>query len=372
MSYAIIRIKKLKAGNVHGSSSHVTRSRETPNADSERTQLNQTMIGAGLTPAEAISQRVGAVKEARQESGARGLRSDAIHAVEHLLTASPEYFAGMTPEKVEKWAQHSLDFLRQKYGDGVVHATLHLDETTPHIHAYHVPEALDGQGRPTLSAKQFYGSRKLLGDLQTEYAEHMQQLAPELKRGQRRAVPAKHQEVKRWYGEQQRIDQELAPLKAPDMAVPEPPPMMRQASRAKWAEDQTRSQQDRTKRLLRTARRGLADRQRLLASRGQMQSELKRWRAMGLTYREFQELRDQKSRIEQAADDLDEIHQTAKQALQERDELRQELRQARGALNALSEAVGIDPDQALEKSGAIGRIWKRDVQGKFNRRHDLN
>ena len=69
-----------------------------------------------------------------------------------LLTASPEYFrpeepsrAGYyEPQKLADFQQAVHGWLDDQYGDRIVRAELHLDEATPHVHAYLVP--LDERG----------------------------------------------------------------------------------------------------------------------------------------------------------------------------------------------------------------------------------
>ncbi|MHC5832999.1 MAG: plasmid recombination protein, partial [Nostoc sp.] len=66
---------------------------------------------------------------------------------EMFLSASPEYFRPDNPslsgqwsdERMQQWASASRDWLAQNYGSKCVRAELHLDESTPHIHAYIVP-----------------------------------------------------------------------------------------------------------------------------------------------------------------------------------------------------------------------------------------
>lgn len=54
-----------------------------------------------------------------------------------VISASPELFEDT--KKSKEWINNSLGFLRETWGDGFVYAVLHMDETTPHIHAVVVP-----------------------------------------------------------------------------------------------------------------------------------------------------------------------------------------------------------------------------------------
>ena len=227
MAFAILRIAKLKKAGLHGSSSHVTRERETPNADPsiENVQL------LGRRPVDDVLARVEQIAEARSASGARKLRSDAVLAVEHMLTASPEFFDQASPDEVLRWAQASVSFLGQRFGDeNIVNATLHLDEKTPHIHAYHVPVGTDAKGVPTLTAKKLYGGPKELGQLQTDYHAYLRSHGIRLDRGLARSR-ATHQDVQKFYGNLKKDEKNPAP----SIKVDTPPRLITTGSREEWA-----------------------------------------------------------------------------------------------------------------------------------------
>jgi len=81
MSFAILRIKKLKSFDyVGGSLSHNYRNRETLNADDARTHLNEHALDTNEKCMTAIRDRI---PEKR--------RKDAVLCIEHLITASPEW-----------------------------------------------------------------------------------------------------------------------------------------------------------------------------------------------------------------------------------------------------------------------------------------
>ena len=117
-----------------------------------------------------------------------------------LLTASPEYFrpddpsrAGYyQPQRLEDFQKSVHQWLEEKYGDRIVRAELHLDEATPHIHAYLVP--LDERGK--LNCRGLFGGREKLSKFQDSYAEALASLG--LERGIK-GSRAKHTSVKQYY-----------------------------------------------------------------------------------------------------------------------------------------------------------------------------
>jgi Plasmid recombination enzyme/Protein of unknown function (DUF3991) len=195
MPYAIARIKKLKKADIAGSESHTARKKETPNADSSKQNIR--LIGS-TDPEKTLEQLVDAF--IGQHKQKRQIRTDAVYAVEILLTASPQYYRPDDPtqagyyeqERLDKWAEANIKWLQETYGDRIVRAELHLDEATPHLHAYLVP--LDEKGQ--LRCNHFFDGRKKMQAFQDNYHNAMSEL--ELERGIKGSV-AKHQDIKDFY-----------------------------------------------------------------------------------------------------------------------------------------------------------------------------
>ncbi|MHC5747421.1 MAG: MobV family relaxase [Nostoc sp.] len=195
MAYAIARLKKLKRGNISGSASHTARERETPNADP--TQKNIRFIGS-LDPEERLEDLVLAkIGDSEQK---RKIRTDAVYCVELLLSASPSYFrpdcptqAGYyEPQKLDEWLEATHQWLADEYSNRIVRAELHLDEATPHIHAYFVP--LDDEGQ--LRCNHFFDGRQKIHEFQDSYYQTMRLIG--LERGIR-GSKAQHQDIKDFY-----------------------------------------------------------------------------------------------------------------------------------------------------------------------------
>lgn len=191
MAYSICRIAKIKSfGNMGGSEKHTARERETLNADPDKDNIR--LIGSPDDPdlETLVKERIGNQK----------YRKDAVLCDEMLLSASPEYFRPHDSSKAGEWSDRKMwdfanataDWLKQKYGDKCVRAELHLDEATPHIHAYIVP--LDESGK--LSHKQMFGTRQKLSQLQDSFAAAVSDLG--ISRGVK-GSKATHAKVKEYY-----------------------------------------------------------------------------------------------------------------------------------------------------------------------------
>lgn len=182
--FAIMRCKKLASmGSVAGALRHCYRERETPNADPERTPTNEH--AAATSTDQAMGRMRALLPEKR--------RRDAVLAVEYLMTASPEWWQEASRKQQDEFFRRSRQWLADKYGaDRIVTATIHRDETTPHLSAFVVPLTRDGR----LSAREFVGGRQKMRDDQTSYAAAVADLG--LSRGIE-GSRARHQSIRDYY-----------------------------------------------------------------------------------------------------------------------------------------------------------------------------
>ena len=193
MPHAIARIAKLKSGNVGASGLHTGRARQTPNANPEISNIR--FIGEPDSPDLPSLETI-----VRDRIGDQTIRKNGVLCVEMLLTASPEYFRPLDPSRAGYYEPEKLaDFratvhswLDNEYGDRIVRAELHLDESTPHIHAYLVP--LDDRGK--LNCRGIFGGRQKLSQFQDSFANAMSPLG--LERGIR-GSKAKHTKIQHYY-----------------------------------------------------------------------------------------------------------------------------------------------------------------------------
>ena len=199
---AIMRCKKLSSmGSVASSLQHCYRERETPNAVPERTPQNQH--GKAKTTDEAMG-RLRELLPAKR-------RKDAVLAVEYVMTASPEWWEKASKAQQLEFFNQSSKWLASKYGaQNVFVATIHRDETSPHLSAFVVPLTKDGR----LSAKEFIGNRAQMTADQTSFAKAVQHLG--LERGVE-GSKARHTSISEYY---QRVGSHVP--KTPDIDVPEP------------------------------------------------------------------------------------------------------------------------------------------------------
>ena len=118
-------------------------------------------------------------------------RSKNVVADEMIFTASPGFFKGIKNKDIKKWADTCMEFVYQDLGykkEQVLHATLHMDEKTPHIHCVVIPlvKKLDKRTnteRYTISKKQYIRDKIHLSELQDKYCDRLNAKGFELERG---------------------------------------------------------------------------------------------------------------------------------------------------------------------------------------------
>ncbi|MBV6625126.1 MAG: plasmid recombination protein [Rivularia sp. (in: Bacteria)] len=191
MAFTVCRIQKIKSwGALARSEAHTTREVYTPNANLQIKNLEVVGDYDNLDLVSKVKNKIGPQK----------YRSDAVLTVEMLLSASAEYFRSDKVSQGGSYDKNRLDgfvdavikWLDDSWGDRIVKAELHLDEMTPHIHAYLVP--LDERGK--LNCKALFGTRAKMHQLQDSFANAVEHLG--IVRGVKGSV-ATYTKVKKYY-----------------------------------------------------------------------------------------------------------------------------------------------------------------------------
>lgn len=145
-------------------------------------------------------------RKSRQKSFTRKINDDkADVACEFLMSATPEFFHGKSREEIQEWAESSLEFVTEEIGidkENILHAVVHMDEKTPHLHVVAVPliKKYDGRRKEdvlAISRKHFIKTREDMSAVQTKYVEHLNENGFDLERGIEKSG-AKHLDVARY------------------------------------------------------------------------------------------------------------------------------------------------------------------------------
>lgn len=168
MSKLVLRAQRRTLADLSGYASHQARSGgDLRHVDATRTGQNRVLVGSAY-PArdmraaidciafENLNEEVEGLRKTRgKKVAAARLRKgpaqpwDTKNAkpwTELVLTASPGWFRdpGQGPgewneARMEAFAERSETILRERFGDDLIHLSLHLDEETPHLHAAVLP-----------------------------------------------------------------------------------------------------------------------------------------------------------------------------------------------------------------------------------------
>lgn len=137
MGYAVLHLEKT-SGTDSAMSAHIERTIAPKNADPKRTHLNRELIRFP----DGVRNRTQAIQHRLDNAELkRKIGKNQVRAIRVLLTGSSDEMKQIETEgKLDDWCDDNLHWLRKTYGrENIVSAVLHLDETTPHIHATLVP-----------------------------------------------------------------------------------------------------------------------------------------------------------------------------------------------------------------------------------------
>lgn len=198
MSVGIVRVQKMTAAAVKGIEIHDRREKDksltNPDIDFSKSELNYDLH------ADQIEDFKDAVQSRIDELDLkRGIRKDAVVMAQVLVTADRAFFDRLQEETKESamnaayecyatgmpfsescmeyknrtkdFFRDAYEFLAERYGrENIISATVHMDESTPHMHFNFVPVTKDGR----LCAKEVL-SKATLTEQQTAFHEQVGQ-----------------------------------------------------------------------------------------------------------------------------------------------------------------------------------------------------
>lgn len=178
MSFAVVRMQKMKSHDLKGIQFHNQRERDSktnPDIDKKKSDENYDLVHERKIN---YNEHVKEIIES-QKIGTRKTRKDAVLVNELLVTSDRTFFDKLNPDETKKFFKESLEIFEEKYGkQNIAYATVHVDEKTPHMHVGVVPMR---EGR--LQGKNVFNRQELLW-LQDKFPQKMKEKGFELERGQ--------------------------------------------------------------------------------------------------------------------------------------------------------------------------------------------
>lgn len=137
MGYVVFHMQKTH-GTDSGTSAHIERKVKPSNADEERTHLNRRLVDYP----DGVHTRTQAIQHRLETAGlTRKVGKNQVRAIRIMLSGSPDDMQRIVREgRLDEWCADNMNYLAATFGkENIVSAALHLDETSPHIHATLVP-----------------------------------------------------------------------------------------------------------------------------------------------------------------------------------------------------------------------------------------
>lgn len=163
VGYAVVHMMKIKSGAVGGIQSHNNREHEpktNPDVDMSRSEDNYDLISCDNYK-RSIKEKLSNLVES-----SRAVRKDAVVVCNFIVTSDSETMEALGVDRQREFFEDSVKWFSDRYGaDRVLNATVHMDETTPHLHIGVMPITQDGR----LSAKAIFTKTEMKA-IQTEFA----------------------------------------------------------------------------------------------------------------------------------------------------------------------------------------------------------
>ena len=208
MSYAIFRVEPInKLSDLAQIGSHNKREKKAyksnPDIDITKTKYNIDLVPLSekyikgfynLTKEYKLEhdKRMETMRDDRKKTFRQMVDdSNNVVADELLFTSDFDFFKGMSKKQIKKWADTCMEFVYNDLGytkEQILHATLHMDEKTPHIHCVVVPlirkfDKRTNTEKWTISKKQYIKDKAHLSELQDKYYQRLIDNGFELERG---------------------------------------------------------------------------------------------------------------------------------------------------------------------------------------------
>lgn len=175
--YAVATMKKMKADNLPGILRHDFRETDhhkNQDIDVDRSSQNYDLVADRKIRKNDVMNYI-----AEHRTGKRAVRKDAVVLDEWIISSDQGFFADMSSEAARGYFKTAVSYFGDLVGnDRIMYASVHVDESTPHMHMGIVPMTKDGK----LSSKQVF-DRNTLRKIQSEFPKYMQEHGYKVVRG---------------------------------------------------------------------------------------------------------------------------------------------------------------------------------------------
>lgn len=167
MAKMVAHMGRMKKGNMSGIEGHNKRlfkNHSNQDIDTSKSYLNYDLVNCSGSYLDAFNNEMN-----KYYTGKKAPRKDAVLCNEWIFSASNDFFQGISDSEEKRFFESCVEFMKERYGH-VIYATVHKDESTPHMHMGMIPLTSDGR----LSNKSIF-TRTELKSLHTALYEHLTQ-----------------------------------------------------------------------------------------------------------------------------------------------------------------------------------------------------
>lgn len=207
MSYSVFRIQGIKTtGDLVGISKHNKDRISHTNQDIDTSKSKDNIILIECNNYNSKFNDIVAPMKQEHTERMKTMRADRVKtfnqhinsskndiAFEMVFTSDNKFFDGLNRNDIKKWAEKSLDFVTKDLGierRNILHAIVHMDEKTPHLHVVAVPLVKTYNKKQnkdvwSISRRQYINGKSQLSKAQDIYNQRMNESGYELDRGEK-------------------------------------------------------------------------------------------------------------------------------------------------------------------------------------------
>lgn len=207
VSYSVFRIQGIKTtGDLVGISKHNKDRVSHTNQDIDTSKSKDNIILIECNNYNSKFNDIVAPMKQEHTERMKTMRADRIKtfnqhinsskndvAFEMVFTSDNEFFDGFNRNDIKKWAEKSLDFVTKDLGierRNILHAIVHMDEKTPHLHVVAVPLVKTYNKKQnkdvwSISRRQYINGKSQLSKAQDIYNQRMNESGYKLDRGEK-------------------------------------------------------------------------------------------------------------------------------------------------------------------------------------------
>ena len=183
MSQLAAHMQKFKIGNLGGLQRHDERTLQrhsNPDIDVSKSSDNFSVLPLErLDPKRSLHKQVQETIADERVSN-RAVRKDAVVLTEWIISSDSTFFEGLSRDETKQFFTDTYQWFANHFGvDHIPYATVHMDETTPHMHMGVIPLT---NGR--LSAKSIF-NREALRFIQADLPQKLNEKGWNIERGER-------------------------------------------------------------------------------------------------------------------------------------------------------------------------------------------